>query len=214
MYTVNIPGETDRDQGALRTCLKDYDAEDVLSHPLLSNLKGKISEFPSSFRGQKQRTACVHVISQKYPEHCDNELLSSIIKDSHKERLGAQQSIFTRWFSSRSKEEIDLKKDVEEYCRKITDEDLIAHLDTHVEREPLIEPAAHRIFQLVHSSISGTLKKIFDSLMPLVLTRQRKFMVAYVTNECKQTKEGASRDSAKTFVQNINSSSVSSADDG
>jgi len=135
-----------------------------------------------------------------------------IIKDGHKERFGAQQSMFTRWFSSRSGEEMDLKKDVEEYCRKVTDKDFIARLDTHLEREPLVEPAVCSIYEMVYSSISRTLMRNLDSFKRFALARQSEIMKASVINEWKQAKEEASKSSGKTFVENINSLLASSAD--
>jgi len=176
------------------------------------NLETKISEFPSSFREQKQRIVCVHIIAQKYPRHYNEQLIHDIIKDGYKERLGAQQSIFTRWFSSRSGEEMDLKKDVEEYCRKVSDKDFIAHLDTQLEREPLVEPAVCSIYELVYSSISRTLMKHFDSFKKFALAKQSEIMKASVINEWKQAKEEKSKISGKTFIEDINSLLASSAD--
>jgi len=178
------------------------------------SLEKKTSDFPPSFKEQKQRIACVHVVAQKYPQHYNEQLVHDIIKDGHKERLGTQQSIFTRWFSSRSGEEMDLKKDVEEYCRKVTDKDFIAHLDTHLEREPLVEPAVCSIYELVYFSISRTLMKNLDSFKRFALTKQSEIMKANVTNEWRQAKEEASKSSGKTFIENINSLLASSADGG
>lgn len=107
---------------------------------------------------------------------------------------------------------MDLKKDVEEYCRKVSDKDFIAHLDTQLEREPLVEPAVCSIYELVYSSISRTLMKHFDSFKKFALAKQSEIMKASVINEWKQAKEEKSKISGKTFIEDINSLLASSAD--
>ncbi|KAF5362168.1 hypothetical protein D9756_002245 [Leucocoprinus leucothites] len=194
--------------------LKAHKAEDVLSHASLLEFERKISEFPFGFRDQKQRIACVQVISKKYREHYNDDSVRSIIGGGQPENLGPKQTnLWTYiWSFINSGEESDLKKDVEEYCRRISDRDFLADLDTYMESEPLVEPATRRVSELVHTYLSNNLTRIFGSFISFVLKKQRDLTRSQLVEECKQDKEEAGRRSAAMFIQGINSVSADNVD--
>jgi hypothetical protein len=204
-------------QGKLVAFFTTNHAEATFSHSSITDFKSKISEISGKFQEQKKRIACVHVISRKYREHYNDDLICSIIEDGSPLKLGAKKK--SSWLSNfnfllpgrgaDSGIEIDLQDEVEEYCRMLSDQEFISNLDSYVDDQPLVNPATRSALESANAHISSTLSKIFVDFVQVVLKEQRKTMRAGVIAECDQRREEAARHSARMFTREVNALSTS-----
>jgi hypothetical protein len=174
-------------------------------------LQRKISAFPGKFQEQKKRIACVHIISRKHREHYNDYLIRSIIKDGSPVKLGAKKnsSWFGYFLGSDSGTEIDFQKEVDEYCRMLSDQEFISNLDSYVDDEPLLNPATRSALESANAHISSTLSKIYREFVQVVLTEQRKIMRARAIAECDQRRQEVASRSATIFIREVNALSTS-----
>jgi hypothetical protein len=202
---------TDVPKDKLVNLLKNIRAENILSSKPLKNFATKLTGLPADFLDQKHRVACVRVISVGYPQHADEATIRSIIKDGSPGKFERKNS--TSWlpkipfFSSGSTNDnsVDIKAEVEEFCKQLSDGEFLANLDDYVKQEPLVQPATRRASELAYDHFSSTLTRTFGSMLSTVLTMKREFAAGQVNQRCTADKKEALRSSNELFYQQINS---------
>ncbi len=181
------------------------------SHPSLAEFERKSLELPSGFRDQKQRVLCVRVILQKYSQYYDEGLVRTVILGGTLDKLRGRQSNTWRSYLSallpanNATPDIDIKKDVNQHCSQISDQEFLANLDRYVMDEPLVEAATRRALDVTYDHLSVVLSKAFASLMPLALKKHQDSTKAQLIQELDNVKKDALDRSTETFIKEINS---------
>jgi hypothetical protein len=181
-------------------------------HPhALADFMTKISKLPADFYEQMRRIICVGIVNKEYPGYYSDDFVTSVIRKGLPNRLGGGGNVMSTLLSAlpshdNDKEgDVDIKAEVNRRLEVHSANDLMMHIGQYVGLHQVVESASQEALSIAYKYLSTAVAKAFGVLMPLALRRQQDISFDLLDRELAALRDKEDMDSAKLFIQQINS---------